>query len=160
MLLGSNDDENWDEMELASGSGGHVHPIFKRHDDSGLTELIWARMESGTSTSLMHSFSGMVTGVFDQGWDGIAAASYPNPSSTSSTVRLTLNVDRTVSIEIYDCAGRLVRKLLERRPMTRGRHDIAWPGLDDRGCRVTPGIYFARIRSGSFESTMKIVLIR
>ena len=160
MMLGSNDHENWDEMELAAGSGGHVHPIFKRHDGTGLTELIWARMESGTSTSLMHSFSGSTTGVLYREWNGPAAVSYPNPSSSSSTIRLSLDVDRTVSIEIYDCAGRLVRKLLDRRHMTGGRHNISWQGVDDRGRRVMPGIYFVRIRSGSFENTKKIVLIR
>ena len=160
VLLGSSDLEIWEETELAAGSGGHVHPIFKRNDGSGLLELIWARMESGASTSLMHGFTSCPDSILPEPEFEFAMFCIPNPFTYASAIRLILDADRMVSVEIYDCAGRCVRRLLDRRPMTAGENDIPWYGYDDNGRKVTPGIYFVRAHSGAFDRSAKIVLIK
>jgi hypothetical protein len=160
MLLASNDREYWDETELASGGGGHVHPIFKRSDGSGITELVWARIESGTSTSLMHSFDGAVTGLRDRVWDGPVAAAYPNPSSGSTAIRFSIAAGCEVTIGIYDCSGRLVARMAESRFMERGSHEMIWDGYDRSGRKSATGIYFIRIEYGGLVMTRKIVLLR
>jgi hypothetical protein len=160
VLIGSCDLESWGETELAAGSGGHVHPIFKRADESGPLELIWARMESGASTSLMHGYTGSPDTLFPEPEFELALTGVPNPFTYASAVRLVLDRDYTVSVEIYDCAGRCVRRLLDRRPMTEGENDITWYGYDDNGRKVVPGIYFVRARSNAFDRSIKIVLIR
>lgn len=160
VLLGSSDLANWGEIEIAAGSGGHVHPIFKRHDDSGLVELIWARMESETSTSLMHGFPGSSTGTFPEADNDLAVYNFPNPVSSSSNVRLVLEDDCVVSAEIYDCAGRCIRRLLTKQPMTSGGHDIPWDGYDNNGRKIVPGIYFVRVHSNNFNRSIKIILLK
>ncbi len=159
VLLGSGDLESWEETELAAGSGGHVHPIFKRDDDSDLLELIWARMESGASTSLMHGFTCSPDSLFPEPEYELAFFGVPNPFTYSSALRLVLDGDCRVSVEIYDCMGRCVRRLLDRRPMLTGENDITWYGYDDNGRKVVPGIYFVHAHSDAFDRSIKIVRI-
>lgn len=160
MLLGSTDLQHWQEIELAAGSGGHVHPIFKRDDGSGLVELKWARIDSETSTALMHACSGFPTGASPDPARGIVLHGLPNPFSSTATIRFVLDVPRTVDVGIYDPAGRRVRRLLEGVPMTAGGHDIHWDGRNDAGAPVVPGVYFVRAGSGALARSAKIVLIR
>jgi hypothetical protein len=160
VLLGSRDLGSWGEMEMAAGSGGHVHPIFKRNDESGLVELMWARMESEVSTSLMHGFFSKPTGFLTGPGSILKVRGIPNPFSSSSTIRLDLDSGQRVSVDIYDCAGRCVNRLAARRPMTAGAHDILWDGYDASGRKVAPGIYFVRVRSAVFDQSVKIVRIR
>jgi hypothetical protein len=160
VLLRSCDLESWEEIEIAAGLGGHVHPIFKRNDGSGLVELIWARMESETLTSLMHGFTCSSDSLPPESENELAISSIPNPFSYASAIRLVLDGDYRVSVEIYDCAGRCVRRLLERRPMTAGENDITWYGYDDNGRKVAPGIYFVRAHSDAFDHSTKIVLMK
>lgn len=163
VLLRSSDLEGWEERELAAGSGGHVHPIFKRNDGSGLLELIWARMESETSTSLMHGFTtltGSPDTLLPEPECESAFFAIPNPFTHASAIRLVLEHECDVSVEIYDSAGRRVRRLLYRRPLTEGENDITWHGYDDDGRKVAPGVYFARAHSDTFDRSTKIVLMR
>ncbi len=43
---------------------------------------------------------------------------------------------------------------------TTGVHRVRWDGTNDRGARVSSGIYFYRLIAGSFKSTRKMVLLR
>ena len=64
-----------------------------------------------------------------------------------------------VRLAIYDLRGRLVSKLVDqdREP---GRYQAHWDGRDDRGARVSSGIYLYRIEAGEFVSARKMVLVR
>ena len=160
MLLASSDMAGWEETELAAGGGGHVHPIFKRRDASGIVELIWAAIVPETSATLMHAFSGSTVDARPLSHCGIVLRGMPNPFSSSTTIRLFLDEPRAVEVGIYDCAGRRVRRLPGSGHLTAGRHDIAWDGRDDSGARVAPGVYFVRAGAGAASSTSKIVLLR
>jgi hypothetical protein len=50
----------------------------------------------------------------------------------------------TVTVTIYDLAGRPIRRLHDQRDST-GRYSIDWDGLDDGDRLVTPGLYVLRL---------------
>jgi flagellar hook assembly protein FlgD len=64
-----------------------------------------------------------------------------------------------VTIEVFDVSGRLVARLLDER-REAGRHRVEWRGEDARGSAAPSGVYFCRMRAGSYEATRKIVLMR
>jgi hypothetical protein len=84
---------------------------------------------------------------------------WPNPSPTTTTVRYELPASGNVRALIYDAAGRLVRTLAEG-PQTAGPHTLRWDSLDDRGFRVTPGLYFVRIEAAGGPLSRTIVVLR
>ncbi len=88
------------------------------------------------------------------------AQNYPNPFNPATTI--VYDVPRgasTVSINIYDVGGAVVRRLVNG-PVGAGRHEVAWDGRDNKGHRVTSGIYFFRMASGKFVQTRKMILLK
>jgi hypothetical protein len=87
------------------------------------------------------------------------AQNYPNPFNPLTTIRYSVKNRDAVTLRIYDVTGRLVRTLLNeiKEP---GAYTIVWNGHNDRGTRVSSGIYFYRLAAGNFMQTRKMVLMR
>ena len=52
-----------------------------------------------------------------------------------------------------------MRVLADGRPFAAGRHTLAWDGADERGRRVSAGIYFMRITAGRDHDVRKVVRV-
>ena len=83
----------------------------------------------------------------------------PNPFTSASILRFTLQSASNVSLGIYDARGRLVREL-DRSRQASGPHHLAWDGRDRRGNDVEPGIYFVHLTAGTKRETAKVVKLR
>lgn len=81
-----------------------------------------------------------------------------NPSRTSSAIQFDLPALRRVDVSLFGVDGRLVRRLVDA-PREAGRHTAYWDGADGSGRRVVPGMYFARVRAGESQATLRIVRI-
>lgn len=85
-------------------------------------------------------------------------SAYPNPVTVAVTISFALASRAHAEVGIYDVGGRLVRKL-GTGPVGAGKHHITWEGADAQGVRVSPGVYFARVKTGHEEAYTKIVLL-
>jgi hypothetical protein len=67
-----------------------------------------------------------------------------------ATVRLGIAHTGRVQVNVYDVAGRQVRKLADRL-FPEGETSLAWDGTDDTGTKVPRGVYFVRtsVQSGA-----------
>ncbi|MFC1572562.1 FlgD immunoglobulin-like domain containing protein [Candidatus Eisenbacteria bacterium] len=70
--------------------------------------------------------------------------SYPNPFSSQTSLGFDLPRSGSVSLEIFDVGGRLVRTLVNG-DLDAGSHAVTWAGYDHSGHRVGSGVYFARL---------------
>ncbi|MGH2571441.1 MAG: FlgD immunoglobulin-like domain containing protein [bacterium] len=86
-------------------------------------------------------------------------APYPNPFRGESVLGFSLAGPSHASVVVYDVAGRLVRKIVDR-PLPAGVHSAAWNGRDEIGRRVASGTYFVRLETGEDSRTRKIVLLK
>jgi hypothetical protein len=86
-------------------------------------------------------------------------APYPNPFRGESVLGFSLAGPAHASVSIYDVAGRLVRRIVDR-PLPAGVHSAPWNGRDELGSRVASGTYFVRLETGEDSRTRKIVLLR
>ena len=72
----------------------------------------------------------------------------PVPNPFNNGVRLAYEVptaSATVSIKVFDLAGRLVRTLAADT-QSAGRYVVAWNGRDERGATIRSGMYFIQVR--------------
>ncbi|MCX5752339.1 MAG: T9SS type A sorting domain-containing protein [Candidatus Krumholzibacteria bacterium] len=83
----------------------------------------------------------------------------PNPFNPSTTIRYFTSGECDVSLEVYDIAGSLVRRLESGRA-AGGMRAVEWNGLDDRGNRSSAGVYFYRLRAGKDALSRKMILVR
>lgn len=79
---------------------------------------------------------------------------YPNPFNPTTTIGFSLPKAEKVEIEVYDILGRKVATLLNERQST-GQHQVVFDAK-----RIGSGIYFYRLRAGSFSETKKMVFVK
>ena len=89
----------------------------------------------------------------------VELAIYPTPSNGAATLAYALPTRGTVTLEIYDVQGRLVRQLVNEM-VPAGRHTVTWTGEDRAGGRAATGVYLARLRAGGRELHKRIVWLR
>jgi TolB protein len=86
-------------------------------------------------------------------------AARPNPFHESTMIEFTVPVAGSVELTIFDITGRRVRFLV-RSEVQPGVHRLVWDGRDQDLRRVSAGVYFVRLESGSFEATQKLIRVR
>ncbi len=86
-----------------------------------------------------------------------SASNYPNPFVSSTRIQYTLAEPGRVQISIVDVTGRTVRRLLNSRE-TAGRHIVTWDRLDDRGGRVSSGVYLL-VRSTARDRRVQTMIV-
>lgn len=83
------------------------------------------------------------------------AAPYPNPASSSATLRFSLDREEPVSVAVYDVAGRRVATLVDHRRYPAGPAELH---LDTRG--LVSGVYFVRLQTPARSLSRRMVLVR
>ena len=83
----------------------------------------------------------------------------PNPFGSGTNVRFGLAEAGTVTLAIYDTAGRRVA-LLTDGPVGPGDFAACWDSRDDQGRLVAPGVYVARLAVGGAVRTDKLILVK
>ncbi len=126
-----------------------VKPTGTLDVDAPLLDLTWVAdwvPAGGTTNAVVPSGAG-----------GGAFALVAAPSVTRGSVALRANrpFAAGVELEIFDVAGRAVRRL---RP-SAGARDVVWNGSCESGAPAPSGVYFARVAGGA-GSAARIVRIR
>ena len=87
------------------------------------------------------------------------ARAVPNPFSGSTTIHFEVPRRGFIALNVYDLRGRLVR-VLKSGTADAGRDFVTWDGLDSNGSRVSPGVYFVRLRTEGRTATIRTVLLQ
>lgn len=78
----------------------------------------------------------------------------PNPFNPSTTITFSIPESGNVSVEIFNVTGQKVKTLVNGF-MSAGEHSVKW---DANG--FSAGVYFYKVKSGKFERTMKMTLLK
>ena len=84
---------------------------------------------------------------------------YPNPFNPSTSISYTIPNKNSVSLNIYDVNGSLVRNLVNKN-LEPGSYTVSWDGTNFYGSKVSAGMYFYTIQTGSFVSTQKMIFLK
>ncbi len=94
---------------------------------------------------------------------------YPNPFNPSTTISFSLTAKdaKNAKIEIYNLKGQKVKTLdiLESASPSpffadEVGYSIIWNGTDENDQPVSSGVYFYKLKSGNFEQTKKMILLK
>ncbi|MBD3181543.1 DUF3160 domain-containing protein [Candidatus Poribacteria bacterium] len=89
---------------------------------------------------------------------------FPNPFNPDVWIPYEIMEAASVTVEIYNAAGQLVRQIdlgykMPGRYMENGRA-IHWDGLNESGEKVSSGMYFYRIQAGNFTAVGKMTAVK
>jgi len=79
---------------------------------------------------------------------------YPNPFNPTTRIAFELPASGKVSIEVFDVLGRSIARLIDGW-MDAGSHAIEW-----RPEGRSSGVYYYRLRAGTFTETRTMLLVR
>jgi hypothetical protein len=84
---------------------------------------------------------------------------YPNPFNPVTTINFALEQSGDVDLSIYDINGKPIRTLISGT-FTAGEKSVKWDATDDRGNRITSGVYFYCLKTPNWSETRKMILIK
>jgi len=79
---------------------------------------------------------------------------YPNPFNPSTTIQFSLPQNSFVSLKVYDTLGREVSNLVNEE-LSQGKYSVNFDGQN-----LTSGVYFYRIETKEFKSSIKMTLLK
>ncbi len=114
------------------GEVGHYRYYFEASDgvQNAIGEPSWHRMRGPT-----------VTGTGTAAVASVACA----PAGDGAQISVTLSAAATVSAEIINIAGRVVKVVTTDRAMSEGVASLSWNGRNAAGARVPAGVYLVRL---------------
>ena len=84
----------------------------------------------------------------------------PNPShGENTTISLVLKEETSLSVDIYDASGRLVRNIIDQS-LPADIHHLNWDGQDEHGLHAVTGIYFIRVVTEKDSYSKQLTLRR
>ncbi|MCB5228541.1 MAG: S8 family serine peptidase [Candidatus Cloacimonetes bacterium] len=84
---------------------------------------------------------------------------YPNPFNPSTTISFSLQHKAPVEISIYNQKGQKVHQLYNNE-LPAGEHSLVWNGKDDNGNQAASGVYYYRMKSGTYTSSRKMIMMK
>jgi endonuclease I len=91
--------------------------------------------------------------------ESINMSCFPNPSSTSVTITVSTSLPGAGVLSIHDISGRVVNHLTGCLSANTEQSTFVWSVTDADGSRVSPGVYFAVLRSGTIPVSVPILLL-
>jgi hypothetical protein len=84
---------------------------------------------------------------------------YPNPFNPKTTISVSIPITSYVELTVYDVAGQLIRRLVNRE-LDAGNYRFEWNGDDDSGKNVSSGIYFVKLTWEEESAIRKMILLK
>jgi len=80
---------------------------------------------------------------------------YPNPFNPSTLIRYMLTEPGDVTLKVYNVLGQEVATLINHEEYDAGEYEIFFDASD-----LPSGVYYYRLRTGSFSDVKKMVLVK
>ncbi|MCK5051448.1 MAG: T9SS type A sorting domain-containing protein [Candidatus Cloacimonetes bacterium] len=85
---------------------------------------------------------------------------YPNPFNPTTTISFSVaQTSSFVNLDIYNLKGQKIKTLVNEK-IGAGIHQIVWNGDDEEKKPVSSGVYFYKIKAGTYTSTKKMILLK
>jgi len=106
------------------------------------------------------SASGLASSIVAGGEEPIEIKVFPNPSFGRTILRIATENRRNVRVALYSTAGEVVWRSQIETFGSMVPSDLVWNGENEKGARVSAGIYFGIVKAGETEEGFKVAIVR
>ncbi len=89
----------------------------------------------------------------------VLGQNYPNPFISQTWINYMLVEQSNITLKIYNLSGELIQTLFDGR-QAEGKYTIEWNGTNEKGNRVSPGIYIYQLKTDGTMETRKMFLAK
>jgi len=138
--------------------GRPVAAVVGDYSTDGRPDIVVAQFDPDTISVLLNEDLGLPPAPLPR--TSYSVGLWPNPTRGATDLHWVVpRLEHAVDVDLFDLAGRRVRRLLSEPDSPPGAHSIHWDGRDDRGTRVLAGIYLVRIRVGADIRVARLVVV-
>ncbi|MBC8382429.1 MAG: T9SS type A sorting domain-containing protein [Candidatus Cloacimonetes bacterium] len=169
MALDSNGDFIWtgDKVTMCSVSSFKPHMIAGKLSSSQWI-VAWEDERSGRDIYAQNINTDGTLGYIPQAVEpqyqegAFLLTSYPNPFSSSTTIKFNKTTEYTENTEIiiYNIKGQLVKIITSFPNRGLGTREAVWDGKDENGKEVSAGVYFCIVKTQKEQAVKKITILR
>jgi bilirubin oxidase len=153
--------QGWKDVVLVPPMNGTVKFITKFEDfaDSDVPYMYHCHILTHEEAGMMGQFTVVGETVSVDGFDTnpntfSLLSAYPNPFNPRTSIQFRVEMQRIVSLQIFDINGRLVKTLVNGK-FSPGTHEIQWHAENQAS-----GIYFVQLSQGKILEHQKIILLK
>jgi photosystem II stability/assembly factor-like uncharacterized protein len=145
---------NWEVIAFISGAGNSVTPIdYSFADNDYQSGTISYRLKQIDYDGTV-AYSAVIEVDASMPFEFSLGQNYPNPFNPSTTIKYSVPVNGMVNIKVYDMIGRS-SLVLVNQVMEAGEHSLTFDAS-----KLSSGVYFYELTSGSFRAVKKMILIK
>jgi hypothetical protein len=100
------------------------------------------------------------TGVGDGTFRNELSLAHPNPFNPVTRIAYSVREAGTVTIEVYNVAGKVVKTLLHTEVEAGSSGRVIWDGTAESGEQCASGVYFYRIAAPGFAASRKMIMLK
>jgi hypothetical protein len=82
---------------------------------------------------------------------------FPNPFNSQTRITFDIYNSAIIQLHIYDTNGNLVKSLIKGETRDEGSYQLHWDGTNDQGIELSSGVYFYKLKVGSFNETRSMI---
>ena len=85
---------------------------------------------------------------------------FPNPFNGNTTIRFDGDINKYISVRVYDIKGREIRTLAREHSPHNASNIIIWDAKDNNGSAITAGLYFVALETKDNTLIKKITYLK
>ncbi len=125
-------------------------------DNNGV-HLAWANtINGGQDVYYTHIDPVAILGLNNYSLEFENAVIYPNPIKDEATISFSVENDERIVVTVYDLLGRKQSELINGT--YSGNQNIIWNGTNEKGQKLSNGLYFVEIKSNNKKTILKAIL--
>ncbi len=145
---------NWEKIGFVNGNGNSNSPkCYSFTDENPLAGKLQYRLKQIDNDG-NNKYSQIVEASFMKPNKYELSQNYPNPFNPATTISYSIPKAGMVTIKIYDALGRELTELVNEEKSS-GSYKVEFDGS-----RLSSGVYYYRIVSGSYTEIKKMVLMK
>ncbi len=150
----------WEKAGFVAGNGTTTEPrTYSFTDEKPLNGTISYRLKQIDLDGSFHYSDKIEIDINNFPKEFTVFQNYPNPFNPSTTIRFTIPERSTVTLEIYDGLGRLVKTLVNGT-REAGKYSVTWNGRNSINKTAAAGIYLYRLKADDFIQIKKMILLK
>jgi hypothetical protein len=144
----------------------NANPYYhKQTDTPDKVNILQVGKIAQNALGVLAHLSGNITGIEEEnGFENIPQVfslfqNYPNPFNPATTIKYHLAKSGVTILKIHNIVGEEIRTLINENQFA-GEYTVTWNGIDNYGNMVTSGVYILTLRSGEFQKSQRMILLR